>query len=142
MQYVNAFIAVVLLIFALLSLAEPARALMYIVGAVLGAIALKHWLGVWTVRVLAVVTACTLYLYFGQFFLLAGNLEPGWYGSGQAVSAVGLLVAGFAMIPVLSEYSCRMKASSECERGRRQFEARKPAFNPLRALQQGTRPGG
>jgi len=133
MQYVNVVIAGALAFFACISLDTPAQALMYLVGAVLAAIAFKHWLGVWMVRVLAIGTALTLYWYFGQFFMLAGDLDPGWFATGEAIPALTLVVAGFAMIPVLSEYSCRMKASAECERGRRQFEDRKPFLNALRA---------
>ena len=133
MQYVNAVIAVALVVFAAASLDAPAQALMYVVGAALAAIAFKHWLGIWMVRVLAIGTVVTLYWYFGQFFLVAGDLKPGWFATGEAIPALGLLVAGFGMIPVLSEYSCRMKASAECERGRRQFEDRKPFLNALRA---------
>ena len=128
-----AIFAVALLVFALLSLDAPSQALMYIIGAALAAIAFKHWLSTWIVRVLAVGTACMLYWFFGQFFLRAEELMPGWYASGDAIPALGLLVGGFGMIPVLSEYSCRMKASGECERARRQFEERKPVFNALRA---------
>lgn len=132
MRCVNAVIAAALVVFAGASLDAPAQALMYVIGAALAATAFKHWLGVWMVRLLAIGTALTLYWYFGQFFILAGDLEPGWFATGEAIPALGLLVAGFAMIPVLSEYSCRMKASGECERGRRQFEDRKPFLNALR----------
>lgn len=135
MQCVNAIIAVALLTFAVLSLDAPAQALMYIIGAALAAIAFKHWLSTWTVRALAIGTVCMLYWYFGQFFLRADQLAPGWYGTGEAIPALGLLIAGFAMIPVLSEYSCRMKASAECERGRRRSEDRKPLLDAIRPSQ-------
>ena len=135
MQYVNAVIAVALLVFALASLAAPVEALMYTVGAALAATAFKHWLRAWMVRVLAIATAGTLFWYFGQFFMLANSLEPGWYAGGEGIHAIGLLCSGFAMIPVLSEFSCRMKASAECERGRRQFEEHKPLLNAFRHSQ-------
>ena len=132
MQYVNAIIALALLALALVTRADPVGALMYVVGAVLAATAFKHWLNAWMVRVLAIATAGALFWYFGQFFLLADTLTPDWYGGAGAIHALGLLFAGFAMIPVLSEYSCRMKASAECERGRRQFQERKPLLDTLR----------
>ena len=135
MQYVNAVIAVALLVFALVSLAAPVEALMYAVGAVLAGIAFKRWLRAWMVRVLAIATAFALFWYFGQFFMLANSLEPGWYAGGEAIHAIGLLCSGFAMIPVLSEFSCRMKADAECERGRRQFEEHNPLLNALRPSQ-------
>jgi len=128
MQVVNAVIAVALLSLALVTLGDPSGATMFIVGAVLAAVALKHFLSAWVVRVLAFLSAGVLFCYFGQFFVLVPQLPPSWYWQWGAdtVHAAGLLLAGFAMIPVLSEYSCRMKASKECERGRREFEARKP----------------
>ena len=69
----------------------------------------------------------------------AASEPPIGTGGGDGIRAAGLLFAGFAMIPVLSEYSCRMKASSECERGRRQFEERKPLLDSVRRSQ-GTHP--
>lgn len=132
MQYANAIIAVVLLALALLKLDDPAEASMFILGAAIAAIAFKHWLSAWTVRLLAVVAAGMLFCYFWSFFSLVPHLQPDWYWQPRAIDAVGLLFAGFAMIPVLSEYSCRMKASAMCERGRRQFEERKPLLATLR----------
>ena len=134
MQYVNAIIAVVLLAVALLKLDDPAGASGFILGAALAAIAFKHWLNAWTVRLLAVLTAGTLFYYFWGFFSLVPTLQPDWYWQPQAIDAVGLVFAGFAMIPVLSEYSCRMKASAMCERGRRQFQERKPLLATLRDI--------
>ena len=126
MQYVNATIALALLGFALLRDA-PGEATMFIVGALLAAIAFKHWLSTWMVRMLAIVAAGTMFSYFAHFFALVPALHEDWYlRPGEASDAFGLLFASFAMIPVLSEYSCRMKASAECERGRRQSEERKP----------------
>ena len=136
MLVVNAIIAVGLLVFALLARDEPGNAAMFIGGAVLAAIAFKHWLSTWMVRVLALVSAAAMFSYFAQFFVLVPTLQPGWYWQPhEAVGAVGLLFAGFAMIPVLSEYSCRMKASEECERGRRQAHDRNPVLASLRASQ-------
>lgn len=142
MQYVNAVTACALLLLALAMLSDPLQAATFGVGAVLAAIAFKHWLRLWMVRVLAFVAAAAMFLYFGQFMSLVPTLQPDWYAQPrEAIDAVGLLFAGFAMIPVLSEYSCRMKANEECERGRRQFRERKqpggrrerkPLLAPLR----------
>lgn len=135
MQFVNAIIAVVLLLLAL-AVGEAGKASMFIVGAVVAAIAFKHWLSTWMVRVLAFVTACAMFFFFWSFFALVPTLQTDWYWQPmELIDAFGLLCAGFAMIPVLSEYSCRMKANAECERGRRQFEHRKPALPSLRPSQ-------
>lgn len=133
MQYVNGITACALLALALALHTEPLVAAAFGAGAVLAAIAFKHWLRRWMVRVLAFVAAGMMFLYFGQFMSLVPNLHPDWYARPrEALDAVGLLFAGFAMIPVLSEYSCRMKASDECERAQREFEERKPLLAPLR----------
>lgn len=139
MQYVNAMIAVALLVLAVLNLDDPPGASMFVFGAVLAAVALKHWLSAWTVRVLAFLAAGTLFCYFGQFFYLVPHLQPSWYWDwhGAGLEAAALLLSGFAMIPVLSEYSCRMKATRECERGRREFEARKPLLAGLKGFEIG-----
>ena len=119
MQFVNATIAVVLLVLAL-AVREGGAAVMFIVGAALAAIAFKHWLSVWMVRVLALFTAGSMFYFFWNFFALVPTLQPDWYWQPvEVIDAFGLLCAGFAMIPVLSEYSCRMKANAQCERGRR-----------------------
>lgn len=137
MRYVNAIVAVMLLAFALLLRDEPAQAAMFIVGATLAAIAFKPWLRPSIVRVLAVVAAGVLFWHFAQFLYLVPNLHPDWVWnwSSDGGRAVGLLFAGFGMIPVLSEYSCRMKASGECERARRQFQERKPLLASIRRSQ-------
>lgn len=139
MQYVNAVVAVALLVLALVDLGDPSGATMFIFGAILAAVALKHYLSSRVVRVLAFLAAGTLFCYFGQFFVLVPTLQPGWYWQWGAdtVHAAGLLLAGFAMIPVLSEYSCRMKATRECERGRRDLAERKPLLAGFKGFEIG-----
>ena len=139
MRFVNAVIAVALLVLAVSKLDDPPGASMFLIGALIATVALKHWLSAWSVRVLAFVAAGTLFCYFGQFFYLVPHLQPSWYWEwrGDAFEATAWLLSGFAMIPVLSEYSCRMKATRECERGRRQFEARKPLFAGFRGFEIG-----
>ena len=135
MRCVNSIVAVVLLLFALLLRDEPTQAAMFIVGATLAAVAFKRWLSLHFVRGLAVVATGALFWYFAQFLYLVPNLQPDWYRDwgGEGMRTVGLLFAGFAMIPVLSEYSCRMKASGECERARRQFQERKSPLSIRRS---------
>ena len=139
MRYVNAVIAVALLLLAVLKLDDPPGAAMFLFGALIAAVSLKHWLSTWSVRVLAFLAAGTLFCYFGQFFYIVPHLQPSWYWvwQGDALEATALLLSGFAMIPVLSEYSCRMKATRECERGRREFEARKPLLAGFKGFEIG-----
>ena len=121
MQYVNAVIAAALLGLALLTLDEPRQAGTFVLGAILAAVALKHWLSPAMVRLLAVLAAVMLFWYFAQFFVLVAEAGGAWRWRQQGLAAAGALLAGFAMIPVLSEYTCRMKASGQCERARRKL---------------------
>jgi hypothetical protein len=137
MHYIYAAIACVLLLLAVLSFEPPAAvgtAAMFLAGSVLAALAYKRWLPLWAVRMLAVVSAAALFGYFGQFFSMVPTLAYDWYAGSEAARVIGLLFAGFAMIPVLSEYSCRMKATADCALGRRQPETRKsPILDFLKA---------
>ena len=138
MQYVNAMIALALLVLAVVNLDNPPGASMFLIGALIAAVAFKRWLSSGTVRVLAFLAAGTLFCYFGQFFYLCRACSRAGIGSGRAMlPCLTLLVSGFAMIPVLSEYSCRMKATRECERGRREFEARKPLLAGFKGFEIG-----
>ena len=51
-----------------------------------------------------------MFFYFAAFFSMAMHFNEHWYHSGLALDAIGLLFSAFAMIAVLSEYSCRLKA--------------------------------
>ena len=120
MHYVNAIISFVLVAAALVHLDRPAESAMFVLGAVLAAIALKHWLHARMVGLLAVITTGAMFFFFASFFHLTPTLQPDWYWQGaQAVHVASLLFAGFAMIPVLTEFSCRMKASEDCPLTRR-----------------------
>ena len=101
-------IAVALLALALAHLDNPPNATMFICGAMLAVVALKHYLSSGAVRIFAFLAAGVLFFYFGRFFALVPDLQPGWHWR-PGNNAAGLLLAGFVMIPVLSEYSCRMK---------------------------------
>lgn len=119
MPYVNAIISFVLVAAALVHLDHPAESGMYVLGAILAAIALKRWLTPWMVGVLAVLTTGAMFYFFAGFFRLTPILQADWYWQGHSLHAASLLFAGFAMIPVLTEFSCRMKASEDCPLARR-----------------------
>ena len=120
MHYVNAIISFVLVLAAVVHFDRPAESAMFVLGAVLAAIALKHWLHARMVGLLAVITTGAMFFFFASFFRLTPTLQPDWYWQGQqAVHVASLLFAGFAMIPVLTEFSCRMKASEDCPLTRR-----------------------
>lgn len=112
-HYVNGVLGVVLLIFAVFQLGSEDGlwwATVYLCGAMLALVTLRLDLNLWTVRFLAVVTTAAMFFYFAAFFRLAPNLQDEWYRGADAIEALGLLFAAFSMIPVLSEFSCRMKA--------------------------------
>jgi hypothetical protein len=90
-------------------------------GAVLAFITLKREFSLALSRFLAVTTTIAMFYYFAEFFMLAPQLSDGWYQSagwqsGRPIHALSLLFSAFAMIPVLSDYSCRLKA--ECVEAR------------------------
>ena len=51
-----------------------------------------------------------MFFYFAAFFRIVDHFHENWYRGGMALEAVGMLLSAFAMIPVLSVFSCRMKA--------------------------------
>ena len=112
MKSLNGAIGGGLVLLALLHLGVPARPYlligMYCCGAALAFITLAPRLGQWSARILAVcATACMLF-FFAGFFQMAPSLGDEWYA--VHLPSLGQLIAAFAMIPVLSEYSCLMKA--------------------------------
>lgn len=61
-------------------------------------------------RVLAVCTMLMMFFYFFGFFEMAPTLHGDWWHAETSREAFGLLFSAFAMIPVLSCYSCQLKA--------------------------------
>lgn len=137
MRYVNAVTAVALFglaVFRMLPPGDLAAAILFAFGGVAAALAATHWLHTQVVRVLALLSTIIMFCFFWQFFSLAPTLQAGWYLEAGTLDAVGLLIAGFGMIPVLSEYTCRMKASGNCARARRKAASGAPILASLRAL--------
>jgi len=125
MQYIHGFIACVLVLLALIHIPfpEPLAWLPYTVAAVLALITLKPELSIPVSTVLAIATAGMMFFFFALFFLVVPTLEANWYTTQYGWAAVCLLLSAFVMIPILSEYSCRLKA--ECREAR---AARRSAF--------------
>ncbi len=117
MSYLNGFIGFGFILLALLHLGVPDGNLLigaYLVGSALAFITLLR-LPLNIARVLAVVTTVAAFFYFIGFFQMAPHLGPGWYA--VHTKALGQLLGAFAMIPVLAEYSCRLKA--DCQEARK-----------------------
>ena len=113
MCYLNGFIGFGFILLALLHLGVPDGAFLigaYLGGALLAFVTLVRRLPLSIARVLAVATTVAAFFYFIGFFQMAPHLGPGWVE--VHTKALGQLLGAFAMIPVLAEYSYRLKA--EC----------------------------
>ena len=125
MQYIHGFIACVLVLLAVIHIPfpEPLAWLPYSVAAALALITLKSDISIPVSRVLAIATTGMMFFFFALFFLVVPTLKAGWYTTQYGWAAVCLLLSAFVMIPILSDYSCRLKA--ECREAR---AARRTAF--------------
>ncbi len=111
MSYLNGFIGFGFILLALLHLGVPDGSFLvgtYLFGSALAFITLVRRLPLNAARVLALVTTAATFFYFIGFFQTAPHLGDGWYA--VHTRALGQLLGAFAMIPVLAEYSCRLKA--------------------------------
>lgn len=125
MQYIHGFIGCVLLVLALIHIPfpEPLAWLPFSAAAVLALITMKSEISMAISRVLAIFTAGMMFFFFALFFLAVPGLEADWYMTQYGWAAVSLILSAFLMIPVLSDYSCRLKA--DCMEAR---AARRTAF--------------
>ena len=83
----------------------------YAAGAVLALASLWRTVSFGSALVLAFSTVAAMFFYFAAFFHIVDHFHENWYRGGLALEAVGMLLSAFAMIPVLSVFSCRMKAN-------------------------------
>ena len=125
MQYIHGFIACLLVLLAVIHIPfpEPLAWLPYSVAAALALITLKSDISIPVSRVLAIATTGMMFFFFALFFLIVPTLEANWYTTQYGWAAVCLLLSAFVMIPILSDYSCRLKA--DCREAR---AARRTAF--------------
>ena len=107
---------------------------LYGAGSVFAAVSLLPHFGVNlpinVARMFAVATTAIMFFYFAGFFSLAPHLHEYWYRSGVGFEAIGLLLSAFAMIPILSCYSCMLKAgcAEHMENLRKESPIKRPAF--------------
>ena len=131
MRTVNAIIACILATFAVLHAFIPSHlhiALLFGTGAVLAAITvIPRSMGMNMARVLAVGTTAIMFFYFAGFFSMAPEFEDGWHKTGAALDGLAMLLSAFLMIPVLSCYSCLLKAEG-CEHFGSKEEPKRGAF--------------
>lgn len=115
MPYVIGIIAIVLLAFAGAQLTDPVDTTLFasfFAGSLLAFMSLQRNVSLLKARFLAVSTTAVMFFYFASFFRYCPAMPSDWYMQDRAMDVIGLLIAAFAMIPVLSVYSCYMKA--EC----------------------------
>ena len=111
MSYLNGSIGFGFILLALFHLGVPDASFLvgsYLFGSLLAFVTLVRHLPLNVVRILALVTTAATFFYFIGFFQMAPHLGNGWYA--VHTKALGQLLGAFAMIPVLAEYSCRLKA--------------------------------
>ncbi len=125
MQYIHGFIGVVLVVLALIHMPFPSPMvwLPYTLWAGLAFLTLLPNLSTGVSRFLAIFTVGVMFFFFALFFLLVPRLEADWYMTQYGWSAVCRILSAFLMIPILSEYSCRLK--KDCMEAR---AARRAAF--------------
>ena len=112
MQLIHGAIALVLLAVALLHVPHPTPFIWvpYALASALAIITLFADVGLFFSRLLAISTTMLMFFFFAGFFMDVPKLESDWYVHQEGWFAVSTLLAAFAMIPILSDYSCRCKA--------------------------------
>ncbi len=111
MSYLNGSIGFCFILLALFHLGVPDASFLigaYLFGSALAFVSVVRRLPLKVSRGLALATTAATFFYFIGFFQMAPHLGSGWYA--VHTKALGQLLGAFAMIPVLAEYSCRLKA--------------------------------
>ena len=117
MRMVNAAIGCILLTLAIMHFFIPNHMIfcaLYGAGALFAFATMRREMGLLTARLFAVGTTALMFFYFAGFFRMASFFGDHWYRSGAALEGIGLLLSAFAMIPVLSSFSCILKADETC----------------------------
>ncbi|MCZ6852717.1 MAG: hypothetical protein O7G86_02255 [Gammaproteobacteria bacterium] len=82
----------------------------YTSAAILAFISLNSHIKLTASRILAVLTTLLMFFFFAQFFSVAPGLEGAWYRESKFWEAFSEIMAAFLLIPVLSDYTRRLKA--------------------------------
>ena len=113
MRYVNGVICVALFVLALSYLSESNSvpwSLIYGYGALVALLSLKSRVTYPVAWVGAIGATVALFCYFALFFQMVPHLRGDWIA--QRHESIYLVAAAFCMIPVLSNFSCRLKGSA------------------------------
>ena len=112
MRYVNGLIGVALIVLALSYLSENDSApwsLIYGYGALLALLSLKSRITYPVAWIGAIGATVAMFCYFALFFQMVPHLRGDWIVHRH--ESLYLVVAAFCMIPVLSNFSCRLKGN-------------------------------
>lgn len=122
MQYVHGVIGTMFVVLALLHVPHPTPYVWfpYACGALLAFVTLFRGMNMLLSRVLAVATTVLLFYFFAGFFMEVPKLASDWYTRQEAWAAVSMLFGAFAMLSILSDFSCRCKAECREEQARLQ----------------------
>ncbi len=112
MLYFNGLIGCGFVVLALLHTAEMSHYcwITYSSAALLAFVSLKSHINLNICRILAGLTTLMMFAYFAQFFSVAPGLEGDWYRETKFWEAFSQIIAAFLLIPVLSDYTSRLKA--------------------------------
>ena len=119
MKYFHGLVGIAFVVLALLHVPHPSPYIWvpYAAAATLTFITLFPNLNVVLSRILAVATTVLLFFFFSGFFMEVPKLAADWYQRQEGWAAVSMLFGAFAMLSILSDYSCRCKA--ECREQRK-----------------------
>ncbi|MEZ5559042.1 MAG: hypothetical protein R3E86_10970 [Pseudomonadales bacterium] len=123
MHFVYGLIALTFIVVALLHVPHPTPFLWvpYALAASLAALTLLRDISTLMSRFLAIAATALMFFFFAGFFFAVPELKANWYVRPEGWIAVSKLLGAFAMIPVLSDYSCRCKA--DCRESREHSSA-------------------
>lgn len=107
---------------------------LYAAGAICAFGTLYASMNLTVARVLAVATTGLMFCYFAAFFKMAPHFHEEWYRSGAALEGVGMLLSAFAMIPILSCFSCMLKA--DCRETMQQRDSKTAFFSAPDSVQE------
>ena len=113
MRYVNGVIGAALFVLALSYLSESSSvpwSLIYGYGALVALLSLKSRVTSRVAWVGAIGATVAMFCYFALFFQMVPHLRGDWIAHRH--ESVYLVAAAFCMIPVLSNFSCRLKGSA------------------------------
>ena len=133
MRYVNGLIGVALIVLALSYLSETDAvpwSLIYGYGALVALLSLKSRITYPVAWIGAIGATVAMFCYFALFFQMVPHLRGDWVFQGH--ESIYLVAAAFCMIPVLSNFSCRLKGDRGLKTAENTFKVRRIFQLPFR----------